>query len=54
MSGNVAIEAMAYEIPTHRVLSSWIEEQIADTMERLGVPKGTLHSVVVSLKLMLF
>ena len=37
MSGNVAIEAMAYEIPTHRVLSSWIEEQISDTMERLGV-----------------
>jgi len=45
MSGNVAIEAMAYEIPTHRVLSSWIEDQIADTMARLGVPKGTLETL---------
>lgn len=45
MSGNVAIEAMAYEIPTHRVLSSWIEEQISETMERLGVPKGTLEAL---------
>ncbi len=45
MSGNVAIEAMSYEIPTQRVLSSWIEDQIGDTMTRLGVPKGTLEAL---------
>ena len=45
MSSNVAIEAMAYEIPTIRILSSWLEEQIADTMTRLGIPKGTLEAL---------
>jgi 3-oxoacyl-[acyl-carrier-protein] synthase-3 len=40
---NVAIEAMAYELAPHRVSSEWLEDQIDETMDRLGVPRGRLE-----------
>ena len=39
---NVAIEAIAYELPPIRVTSAELEDQIAPTMERLGVPMGRI------------
>jgi 3-oxoacyl-[acyl-carrier-protein] synthase-3 len=41
-SGNVSIEAVAYELPDRRVSSESIEERLADTMERLKIPRGTI------------
>ncbi len=40
---NVAIEALGYELAPHPVSSGWLEDQIADTMRRLGFPRGTLE-----------
>lgn len=40
---NVAIEAMAYELPPNRVTSAELEEQIAETMARLGIEKGKIE-----------
>ena len=45
MSGNVAIESVAYEVPPHRITSAWIEEQISETMSRIGVPQGQLEGL---------
>jgi len=45
MPGNIAIESIAYELPIHRIASSWIEEQISDTMNRLGIPQGQLEAL---------
>jgi 3-oxoacyl-[acyl-carrier-protein] synthase-3 len=42
---NVAIEAMAYELAPHRVTSAWLEDQIGETMGRLGVPRGRLEQL---------
>lgn len=42
LSGNVTIEAIAYELAPHRITSESVEEQIFATMERLKIPKGTL------------
>lgn len=42
---NVAIEAIAYELPPHRITSAELEDQIAPTMERLGVPQGRLEEL---------
>ncbi|NNJ09114.1 3-oxoacyl-ACP synthase III [Chloroflexales bacterium ZM16-3] len=42
---NVAIEALAYELAPHRVTSDWLEDQIGETMSRLGVPKGRLEAL---------
>ncbi|MDM8520702.1 3-oxoacyl-ACP synthase III [Anaerolineales bacterium HSG6] len=42
---NLAIEALTYELPHERVSSSYIEAQIAPTMERLRVPRGMLESL---------
>jgi 3-oxoacyl-[acyl-carrier-protein] synthase-3 len=42
---NVAIEALAYELPPHRVTSAELEGQIAATMERLGVPLGRIEAL---------
>lgn len=39
---HVAIESLAYELAPHRVTSAWLEDQIGETMERLGVPRGRL------------
>jgi 3-oxoacyl-[acyl-carrier-protein] synthase III len=44
-SGNVAIEAIAYELPPHRVTSAALEERIAGTMERLGMAPGRLEAL---------
>lgn len=40
---NVAIEALGYELAPHKISSAWLEDQIGDTMQRLGIPKGTLE-----------
>lgn len=45
LSGNVTIEAVAYELPPHRVTSASLEEQIADTMERLEIEPGRLEQL---------
>lgn len=42
---NVAIEALAYALAPHRISSDWLEDQIGDTMQRLGVPKGRLEQL---------
>lgn len=42
---NVAIEALAYELPPHRVTSAALEDQIAPTMERLGVRPGRIEEL---------
>ncbi|NCC33419.1 MAG: 3-oxoacyl-ACP synthase III [Chloroflexia bacterium] len=42
---NVAIEALGYELAPHRISSAWLEDQISETMERLGVPKGRLEQL---------
>lgn len=42
---NVAIETIAYELPPHRVTSTELEEQIAPTMDRLGIPRGRLEQL---------
>lgn len=43
VSNNVTIEAVAYELPPHRVTSAELENQVADTLARLGVPQGNLE-----------
>lgn len=40
---NVAIEGLAYQLPTERIASSHIEMQITATMERLHIPLGILE-----------
>lgn len=45
MSGNVAIESVAYEVPPHRITSASLEEQMSETMRRIGVPQGQLEGV---------
>jgi 3-oxoacyl-[acyl-carrier-protein] synthase III len=42
---DVAIEAIAYELPPHRVTSAELEDRLAPTMERLGVPKGRIEEL---------
>ena len=42
---HLAIEALAYELPPQRVTSSYIEAQIAPTMERLRIPQGMVESL---------
>jgi acyl-CoA:acyl-CoA alkyltransferase len=42
---NVIIETVAYELPPHRVTSAELEEQVAPTMDRLGVPRGRLEEL---------
>jgi 3-oxoacyl-[acyl-carrier-protein] synthase-3 len=42
---NLAIETLAYELPSERVTSSYIEAQIAPTMERLRIPRGMLEGL---------
>lgn len=42
LSGNVTIEAVAYELAPHRITSEWIEEQLSATMKRLNIPRGII------------
>lgn len=42
---HVAIEALGYELAPHRISSDWLEDQIGETMQRLGVPKGRLEQL---------
>ena len=43
---HVRIEALAHALPPHRVASSWIEHELADTYARLGVPQSYLEASV--------
>ncbi|PIE01131.1 MAG: 3-oxoacyl-ACP synthase III [Acidobacteria bacterium] len=40
---NVVIEGLAYIEAPHHIESKWIEDQIKDTMERIGIPQGQLE-----------
>ena len=42
---NVTIEALAYELPPHRITSASLEEQVAETMERLEIPSGQIEAL---------
>lgn len=43
LSGNISIEAIAYELGPHRITSTCLEDQIAETMARLYIPPGQLE-----------
>ncbi|MFC1516157.1 3-oxoacyl-ACP synthase III [Thermodesulfobacteriota bacterium] len=45
LSGNVTIEAVAYELAPHRITSESLEAQISKTMERLGKPGGLIEGL---------
>lgn len=45
ISKNIAIEAVAYKLPPHRITSRHLEEQISDTMERLGLESGFIEGL---------
>lgn len=45
MTDKVVIEAIAYELAPHRITSAEIEEQLAETMRRLSMPKGMLEGL---------
>ncbi|NCB40132.1 MAG: 3-oxoacyl-ACP synthase III [Erysipelotrichia bacterium] len=45
ISGNVTIEAVEYELPSLVITSEQIEEEIRETMRRLGLPKGLLRAL---------
>ncbi len=42
---NVAIESLAYELAPHRITSDWLEDQLGETMQRLGLPRGRLEAL---------
>ncbi|WP_322489185.1 3-oxoacyl-ACP synthase III [Chloroflexus sp.] len=42
---HVMIEAVSYVLAPHRITSDWIEDQIAETMERLRFPRGKLEAL---------
>lgn len=44
-SGNVALEAVAYELAPHRITSAMIEEQLGGTMDRLKIRKGLIEEL---------
>jgi len=45
ISGNTTIESVEYEEATHAILSSYLEDQISETMERVEVPKGIIEGL---------
>ena len=45
MPSNTVIEAVAYELPTQRITSESIEQQITGTLERLAIPLGNLEGL---------
>ncbi len=45
LSGNVAIEAVAYELAPEIISSAAIEDQLSATMARLGIRKGLLEEL---------
>ncbi len=42
---NVAIESIAYVLPPHRVTSAYLEDRLAEPMQRLGIPQGRLEQL---------
>jgi acyl-CoA:acyl-CoA alkyltransferase len=45
-AGDVRIESLALELPPHRVTSQAIEDELAATYRRLGVPAGCIETLV--------
>jgi acyl-CoA:acyl-CoA alkyltransferase len=45
IGGNVTIESVTYEEATHAVPSSYIEDSIGATLERLELPKGIIEAL---------
>ncbi|MFT4822777.1 MAG: 3-oxoacyl-[acyl-carrier-protein] synthase III, partial [Cryomorphaceae bacterium] len=43
MPTNVVIEAIAYELPPHIITSLSIEEQFSATLDRFGIPLGSME-----------
>ncbi|NJN18077.1 MAG: 3-oxoacyl-ACP synthase III [Oscillochloris sp.] len=42
---HVAIEGVGYELAPHKVTSDWLEDQLGETMSRLGIPRGRLEAL---------
>jgi 3-oxoacyl-[acyl-carrier-protein] synthase-3 len=42
---NVVLEALAFEVPPHRVTSTSIEDELAATYRRLGIPAGCIETL---------
>jgi 3-oxoacyl-[acyl-carrier-protein] synthase III len=42
---NVTIESIAYVLPPHRVTSAYLEDQLAEPMQRLGIRQGRLEQL---------
>ena len=42
---NVSVVSVAHAVPPHRVSSEWIDDQLSQTMDRLGVHKGLLEQL---------
>jgi acyl-CoA:acyl-CoA alkyltransferase len=42
----VHIESLAWEVPPHRVTSEALEDELAPTYQRLGIPKGCIETLV--------
>lgn len=42
---NVTIESIGYVLAPHRVTSAYLEDQVAETMQRLGIPLGRLEEL---------
>jgi 3-oxoacyl-[acyl-carrier-protein] synthase-3 len=45
LTEHVAIEALSFVLPPHRITSADIEQQLSGTLERLGVPPGRLEAL---------
>lgn len=43
---NVFIESLSLEVPPHRVASRVIEDELAPTYQRLGIPQGCIESLI--------
>lgn len=43
---NVFIERLSLEVPPHRVASRVIEDELAPTYKRLGIPQGCIESLI--------
>ena len=42
---NVSVMSIAHAVPPHRISSDWIDSQLSQTMDRLGVHKGLLEQL---------
>ena len=43
---HVRIEALAFELPPHRITSKTVEDDLAQTYKRLGIPTECIETLV--------